>query len=81
MNTSITALIDQVTDFGELIDEYIVDESQMISNAGDAEVYLLDTDAEGTRQVWEIITWNQNAMSHEPGEKTIRLIDQYSTLE
>jgi len=81
MERGIKVLIDQVTDLGELIDEYPVDESQMISNTGDAEVYLLDTDAEGTRQVWEIITWNQNAMSHRPGDRTIRLIDQYSTLE
>lgn len=80
MERGIKILIDQVTDFGELIDEYPVDESQMVSNAGDAEVYVIDTDANGIRQVWEIITWNQNAVSHEPGDRTIRLIDQFTTL-
>lgn len=73
-------LIEQITSFGELIDTYIINESQTVNNAGDAEVYLFDTNAKGIRQIWEIITWNNAAVSHRPGDKTIKLIDQYSIL-
>lgn len=50
---------------GEFIDEYIVDESFEISNAGSAEVYRLDG------QYYEIITWNTYSFEHSAGSKTI----------
>ena len=48
---------------GDLLDVYSVDESQAVSNAGDAEIYFY----EGKR--YEIITWNDQAMEHEKGDK------------
>jgi hypothetical protein len=58
-------LISLVEDGGYEVINYPVDESQTISNAGDAVQYTY----EGKR--YEIITWNENADEHDPESKTI----------
>jgi hypothetical protein len=58
-------LISLVEDGGNEVINYPVDESQTISNAGDAVQYTY----EGKR--YEIITWNENADEHDPESKTI----------
>ena len=63
------SLIYDVEQHGEFIDAYPVDESQQISNAGDASRY------EYGGSIYEIITWNQCADEHEPESKTISELD------
>jgi hypothetical protein len=55
----------EVKSAGALQDAYSVDESQAVSNAGDAEIYLY----EGKR--YEVITWNNEAMEHEDGDRSM----------
>ena len=44
---------------------YPVDESQTVSNAGTGVIYLY------RGKQYEIITWNDRAVDHEPGSKSI----------
>lgn len=57
--------INEIEFEGSLIDEYPVDESQTVSNAGDAKVYSY------MNHMWEIITWNDEAEDHESGSQTV----------
>lgn len=60
------AFINKVEKRGNCLEEaYPIDESQVVSNAGDAEIY------EYKGVVYEIIKWNERAEEHEKGEKTI----------
>lgn len=52
------------------IRRYMVDESQMISNAGDAVVH------EYNGIIYEVITWNEMAMEHEPGTVTVSQLER-----
>lgn len=61
-------LIDIIEEKGVIIDEYPVDESQEIINAGDAVVY------EYNGRKYEIITWNEEAVKHRQGDKEINEI-------
>lgn len=58
-------LISIVEDGGDELSTYTVDESQTISNAGEAVQYIWNS------KKYEIITWNENADEHEPESKTI----------
>lgn len=58
-------LISMVEEDGDEISNYPVDESQTISNAGDAVQYMYDG------KKYEIITWNEGADEHEPESKEI----------
>jgi hypothetical protein len=58
-------LIHDIEVDGDLLDTYSVDESQAVSNAGDAELYFYN----GKR--YEIITWNNQAMEHKTGNKNM----------
>ena len=58
-------LISVVEDGGDELSNYPVDESQTISNAGDAVQYMYEG------KLYEIITWNECADEHEPESKTI----------
>lgn len=55
---------------GNEIDRYPVDESQTASNAGDAVLYEMNG------RKFEVITWNDNAEDHEPGETTVNEITE-----
>jgi hypothetical protein len=57
--------INEIESEGSLVDEYPVDESQTVSNAGDAKVYAY------MNHMWEIITWNDEAEEHESGSQTV----------
>jgi len=59
------ALIEEVQMNGEPGQVYPVDESQMVSNAGDAMTY----DYNGNK--YEIVVWNEQAQEHMAGEKSI----------
>lgn len=50
---------------GILLEEYPVDESQTVPNAGDASVYSW------AECRYEIITWRSNAEEHRDGDKSI----------
>ena len=54
-----------VEEYGDEISNYPVDESQTISNAGDAVQYMY------SGKKYEVITWNQCADEHDPESKTI----------
>ena len=58
-------MILEIEESAEKIASYPVDESQKISNAGDAIAYEYDG------KQYEIITWNERAEEHQTGEKTI----------
>ncbi len=58
-------LISLVEDGGDELSNYPVDESQTISNAGDAVQFMWNG------KKYEIITWNECADEHEPESKTI----------
>lgn len=51
------------------VNRYPVDESQTISNAGDAVVY------EYYGRLYEVITWNEFAVDHEPGSITVTQLE------
>ena len=55
---------------GYLLDSYPVDESQTVSNAGDAELYEL-----GGKK-YELITWNDRAEDHSDGDETVNEITE-----
>lgn len=57
--------IEEVETSGVEIDNYPVDESQTVSNAGVAVVYRY------YRERWQIITWNDNAVDHVEGSRTM----------
>lgn len=80
MEVSLTEVINEIEDIdkelisvveagGDELSNYPVDESQTISNAGDAVQYMY----EGKK--YEIITWNEGADEHEPESKTISEIE------
>ena len=62
-------LIDEIEEYGDELSNYPVDESQTISNAGDAVQYSYKG------KVYEIITWNQCADEHDPDSKEISELD------
>lgn len=61
--------IDIVVENGEFVDGYPIDEGYT-SNAGDAEVYLLD----GIK--YEVITYNDRAEEHEEGERVLNVLQE-----
>ena len=58
-------LIELLEAEGKEISFYPVDESQLVTNAGDAVVYLY------LGRKYEIITWNKRADEHEEGSQEV----------
>lgn len=54
---------------GELIDHFIVNEGQSVSNAGIEEIWFHNG------ITYSIITWNHCAVEHEAGEETVTIKD------
>ena len=67
--------IELIEENGRCTNEYSVDESQLVSNAGDACLY--EYTFKGELQIWEIITWNSTAVEHFDGEKEANLLDSF----
>lgn len=55
----------ELEDEGIVLEQYPVDESQSVSNAGDAVVYNWND------RFFEVITWRDNAEDHREGEVKI----------
>ena len=58
-------LMDYLENYLTPTESYPCDESQTVSNAGDVEIYELNSIK------YEIITWNEEAEEHKNGEKEI----------
>lgn len=54
----------------EILEEYPVDESQTVSNAGDAVLFKNPQD-----DLYECVIWNERALDHQAGEWTIRQLN------
>ena len=61
---------EELDNHGNAIDAYPVDESQTVSNAGDAVLYELNG------KKYQVIVWNENATEHEPGSKEVSEIPE-----
>jgi hypothetical protein len=60
-----TPSADEIERHGTFVKDYSVDESQVISNAGRGALW----NYRGVQ--YEIITWNENAVEHEPGSQSV----------